>query len=176
MSLHVTGFTAFGRFADNPAARLAERCRRPYTLLEVSFAAVDAFLGSVAGNDDVDALLMLGVADRRTHLKIERVARNMIGETGDVRGEVRGPGPIDPDGPAELTTTLFPATVPLDVATCDHLSNDCGCYLCNYAFYQALRRLPQKRVGFVHVPPVEAMPLEAQQRELERLIALASDT
>jgi pyrrolidone-carboxylate peptidase len=49
-------------------------------------------------------------------------------------------------------------------------SADAGCYLCNYLYYRALRRLPGKRVGFVHVPPLDVLPFEDQRRVLAGLI------
>ena len=51
------------------------------------------------------------------------------------------------------------------------ISNDAGCYLCNYIYYQALRRLPPNvGVGFVHVPPLAVLPLDEQRLQLSRLI------
>ena len=166
--LLVTGFTAFDRFDVNPAAVLAQGCGRRHELLEVSYATVDAFLEQIAATPRVARLLMLGVSSYRTCLQIERVARNFTGDAPDVRGEVRGPGPIEPDGPPALDGTLlheFPAPP-------QSFSDDAGCYLCNYTFYRALRRLTPLgvRVGFVHVPPVDVMPLEQQRRELARLL------
>jgi pyrrolidone-carboxylate peptidase len=100
-------------------------------------------------------------------LQIERIARNLNGDSPDVHGEVRS-GTIDPDGPPTLAATLFDGFA----ASPESFSDDAGCYLCNYLFYRALRRLRPRgvRVGFVHVPPLAVMPLEAQQRDLARLI------
>ena len=164
--LLVTGFTAFGEFAVNPSALLGERCGRRFELIEVAYAAADAFLERVRNDDSFDRLLMLGVSARRRRLAIERCARNEIDAAPDVRGEARGPGPIDPTGPATLATTLLAD----HAARSECFSDDAGCYLCNYLLYRALRVLsPQVRVGFIHVPPLEVMPLEAQQIELARL-------
>lgn len=162
----VTGFTAFGRFGVNPAALLASALQRPFELLEVSFAAVDDFLDRRARDDAFDRLLMLGVAADRDVIKLEQFARNHVGDSPDVRGEIRGPAPIDPAGPATLPSTLFALTP----ATSFAASDDAGCYLCNYAYYRALQRLPHKRIGFVHVPPLDALPLEAQHEALRRLL------
>ena len=49
-------------------------------------------------------------------------------------------------------------------------SDNAGCYLCNYVYYRALRRFPTKRVGFVHVPPLEVLPLDVQREWLARLL------
>jgi pyroglutamyl-peptidase len=161
----ITGFLAFGDVVENPSALLAQSLGRRFELLEVTYAAVDAFVERVAREqNDIERLLMLGVRRRGSGVDLERRARNEIGALPDARGEIRGPGPIAPDGPAEVMTTLFhPSVAP-------SFSDDAGCYLCNYAYYRALRRLPEKRVGFVHVPPVEVMPLDAQRQVLVELL------
>ena len=162
----VTGFAAFGRFTVNPAALLAQSLGRRFEVLEVAFAAVDDFVERLAADDSFDRLLMIGVAGDREIIKLERLATNTIGEGADVRGMVRGPGPIEPAAPQVLISTLFEPPPQIPLAT----SDDAGCYLCNYAYYRALRRLPHRRIGFVHVPPLEAMSMEAQRSAMTRLI------
>lgn len=164
----VIGFLAFGRFRVNPSALLAQSCGRPFELLEVSYAAVDGFLDRVAvAHGTFDRLLMLGLRGRGTTVELERLARNHVGAEPDVRGVTRGPAPIEPGAPDVLPTTLVCATPEMPPS----FSDDAGCYLCNYIYYGALRRLPGKRVGFVHVPPEDVMPLDEQRRVLFRLIA-----
>jgi pyrrolidone-carboxylate peptidase len=117
---------------------------------------------------------MLGLRGDGTTFYLERVAHNEIGSTPDVRGVVRGPAAIEPGGPATLATTLFDHPTP-DLPSHAH-SDDAGCYLCNYLYYRALLRFPDRRVGFVHVPPLEVLPLDAQHDQLARLLeALESD-
>jgi pyroglutamyl-peptidase len=167
----VTGFLPFGEHAVNPSARLAESCGKPFEILEVSFAAVDDFLLRLASAQlPPDVLLMLGLRGGGIGIDVERIARNHVGTSPDMRGETRGPGPINPGGPDVLPTRLFHGlSLPQRFAP----SDDAGCYLCNYVYYQALRRLPLAvRVGFVHVPPLDALPLEEQQRELHDLLQL----
>ena len=131
----------------------------------MALAAVDEFVERLhVQADTFDRLLMLGLRERGTGIHLERRARNDLNALPDVRGVVRGPGPIDPAGPAEVATTMF------DNAVAGAFSDDAGCYLCNYAYYRAIRRLNGKRVGFVHVPPIDVMPLEVQRREILRLL------
>ena len=163
----VTGFLAFGGFDVNPSALLAQSCGRRFELLEVSFAAVDAFLERVSADSSFDRLVMLGLNARGTTIRLERTARNHVGDTPDVRGVVRGPAPVESLGPDTLPSTLF-ATVPH--AGPFAASEDAGCYLCNYIYYRALRRLAHQRVGFVHVPPTEVLPLEVQRQQLATLL------
>jgi pyrrolidone-carboxylate peptidase len=168
----VTGFLAFEGFPVNPSALLAESSGRPCELLEVSFAAVDGFVDRLARSaESFDQLLMLGVRGRGTTIDLERIARNHIGANLDVRGVARGPGPIEPAAPETLATTLFDATATGAMSSSAvSSSTDAGCYLCNYLYYRALRRLPGKRVGFVHVPPLDVLPFEDQRRVLAGLI------
>ena len=157
----VTGFLAFGGFDVNPSALLAQASGRPHELIEVAFAAADDFLDRAVSARDFDRILMLGVRGGGTRMEVERFARNHVGAAPDVRGEVRGPAAIEPGGPDFLGGTL------LDHATEFSASDDAGSYLCNYVYYRALRRLPTTiQVGFVHVPPLDVVALDEQQRLL----------
>jgi pyroglutamyl-peptidase len=166
----LTGFLGFGAFQTNPSAALAQHSGRPHRLLEVSFHAVDRFIDRLDG--DVDVLLMLGVSAHVTTLRVERLAHNRIGDSPDVRGVVRGPAAIEPGGRDALESTLWtPAIRQSFQGDGMQLSDDAGAYLCNYAYYRALRRVPPDvRVGFVHVPPVHVLPMEQQCSSLRRLL------
>ena len=163
----VTGFLPFGTFMANPSALLAESCGRRFELIEVSFDAADRFLSRI-GNERhaFDRLLMLGLRGAGTDIELERVARNHVGPDADVRGEVRGPGPVEPGAPGRLPSTLFDGLTFASMSA----SDDAGCYLCNYVYYRALRLLPEKRVAFVHVPRLEVLPLAVQQVRIVQLI------
>jgi pyroglutamyl-peptidase len=171
----VAGFLPFAGFRVNPSALLAQSCGRPFELIEVSFDAVDEWLDRIdATGASFERLVMLGLRGDGTSFYLERVARNEIGITPDMRGIIRGPAAIETGGPATLNSTLFCGPV---TAIASHASSDdAGCYLCNYIYYRALRRFPDRRVGFVHVPPLEAVPLDIQQQQLAHLLeALESD-
>lgn len=164
----VTGFLAFEGFEVNPSALLARSSGRPHELIEVAFDTVEGFLDRfVTASPAYDRVLMLGVRGGGTRIEVERVARNHVGASPDVRGQVLGPGPIESDGPDALHGSLFPDGLQWPA------SHDAGCYLCNYIYYRALRRLPPTvKVGFAHVPPINAVPLHEQQRDLSRLLEL----
>ncbi len=173
----VTGFLPFGRFEVNPSAALAESCGRPHLLLEVAYDAVDHFVDELP-LDSFDRLLMIGVCGHATGMQLELSAKNVVGDLADVRGKVLGPNFIEHGGPPNLHTTLWdpltpPPAVPLDL----HASDDAGTYVCNYAYYRALRRLaPEKHVGFLHLPPIEVMPIERQQKILAELLDYLEET
>ncbi|MEJ5171915.1 MAG: hypothetical protein WHU10_13085, partial [Fimbriimonadales bacterium] len=148
----VTGFGPFGTFDENPSQALAERCSKPHEVLEVSFRGVDEFLRSLAESPP-RRLLLMGVAGGATKLRVEWVARNAIGSHPDVRGEVYGPGPIDPRLPPNLAATLWTHEPYGQPSELWEPSVDAGTYLCNYAFFRSLASLTTTLVGFLHVPP-----------------------
>lgn len=170
MNVFVTGFGPFLGNDDNPSAALAESCGLPFRVLPVTFRAVEEFLASAP---EFDALLMLGLAsgEQDPRMRLEMVARNVISATPDADGVVGGPGPIAPMAPRQLGATVFRS--PALVTECEHWrpSVDAGSYLCNYSLFRALQTWPGRAVGFVHVPPVEVMPLEAQRAALADVIA-----
>ena len=166
----VTGFGPFGNVTENPSRHLAEACGRPFEILEVAYEAVDAFLDAL-NPEGFDTLLMLGVAAPRTHVTPELLARNWKGERPDVRGASL-PGPIEEDLPLLIESTLWNAHLVAELSIHPGLfaSMDAGSYLCNYLSYRALRRLPEKRVGFLHVPPFEKVPQARQEAILARTL------
>jgi pyroglutamyl-peptidase len=170
--LLITGFTAFGRFAANPAEAIARGVAVAIGArlepLEVSFAAVEV-LAARLRLDPPGRWLMLGVAGDADRIRVERVARNWVGAGPDVRGMVRGPGRIDPAHPADaLSGTLLPAATDLPPG-CGY-SDDAGDYLCNFAYWRALVDLPGTRAGFVHVAPADRASEHEQVRAVLDLI------
>jgi len=169
----VTGFRAFGSIAENPSAKLAESCGRPFQTLEVAYRAVDDFLVGLDPNK-FDRLLMIGVAAGRDRIAPELLARNFIGKTPDVRG-FAPMGFIDANGPMLLPSTLWTpeieAEIVIDVPH-TKISMDAGRYLCNYISYRALQKFPDKMVGFLHVPGVDKLALESQQKCLDAILSI----
>jgi pyrrolidone-carboxylate peptidase len=162
MRTFVTGFGPFGTVTENPSATLAETCGRPFEVLEVAYVAADAFVDRLDPSS-FDALLMLGVATGRHEPTPELFARNWRGDVADVRG-VDDPGPIEEGQPLLIESTLWNPHLlaELEVHPGLHTSLDAGSYLCNYLSYRALRRFPEKRVGFLHIPAFEQMSREKQ--------------
>lgn len=158
MRLHVTGYTAFGRFGVNPSALLAAELGHPFTLLPVTFDAVAEFLERREAQE-ADALLHLGVAGNSRIMRLEKRAVNWRGKHADVSG-VCAEGPIEEDGPLERFSTLWRRGSLVRPGA--RYSNDAGDYLCNDLLYRSLGHFPEKRIAFLHVPPLEAMPLERQ--------------
>lgn len=169
----MTGFGPFGDVTDNPSAFLAEHSGYPFKVMEVSYAAVDESLETLK-NENFDTLVMLGVSSEATEIRLEAVARNHVGDTPDVKGVVAGPGPIDPDGPPQIHASLWTKDKGLRGRPTREMSQDAGSYLCNYALFQALRKYPDKAVGFIHVPSFEMMDSDLQLAELAEILAFLS--
>jgi pyroglutamyl-peptidase len=168
----VTGFGPFLDVTDNPSAKLAEALDRPHKILEVSFQAAEDFLSGL-DLGKFDRLLMIGVAQGRAHLCAELFARNSYGSVSDVLGNVRS-GVIEEGQPLLLESTLFSnealAQVLVDRPH-TRVSLDAGSYLCNFTYFKALTAIPQKQIGFLHVPPFEKVAFEEQMETVRDILS-----
>ncbi len=167
MSLLVTGFGPFLGHGENPSGVLATGCGERFCVLEVSYLGVDSFLDALDPSG-FDSWLALGLAAKASSMLFETVGANRIGDVADVLGEVHGPGVIDPTGPPLLAATLWHGV--LFEGEEVKPSVNAGDYLCNYLLYRALRRFPDKRIGFMHVPPFSVLSLERQTSALRDVI------
>lgn len=161
MNLVVTAFGPFGKFKENPSEIVARMVFGDhFTVLPVSFSAVDQFLGKVPNS--TTHLLMLGVSERARTLQIERTARSTIGSLPDIDGCVR-----ESEKSGEVHGTLLQCNSP---SACWIESFHAGDYLCNYIYYEATVKLPHIKTGFVHVPPLTRVPAALQAVRLRRLV------
>lgn len=168
----ITGYGPFEQIKDNISARVAERLGERYDILEVSYAAVDEYIASLDPNS-FDAWLAMGHANNATKIRIEGLGRNQIGPRPDVRGEGRLNEAIR-DGEEHRQATLWTASELQ--AECDDwiATDDAGGYLCNYVLFRGLETFPDKKVGFLHLPPPEAVPLETQVEIVKRIMSLCT--
>ena len=167
----MTGFGPFHKIAVNPSGWLAERSDRDYRVLEVSYRAVDEFIQTLNPNA-FDRLLMIGVATTRQFITPELFARNHHAPVPDVTGEIRTLE-IEPGAPLLLTSSLWHPER-LSQAYPGHptrTSCDAGGYLCNYIAFRALRRFPEKEVGFLHIPTFETVSQSEQIGALHAILA-----
>ena len=175
MNLLITAFGSFPGVEQNPTEALLKN----WDSSSVSHQVVKDYLpveydycGNWTVPDNVDLVIHLGVAVKRDLFSLERCARN-ISEGRDAAG-VSATGIINEHGEAVLTTTLN-----LDVLR-DRLikdnfdvevSDDAGQYLCNYTYYQSLQKItPSANVLFVHIPPLDKIPLSIQDQFLTALV------
>lgn len=170
MRLFVTGFGPFLDVAENPSGLVAARLELPFEVLDVTFAAVDAFLDRFA-EMPYDALMMLGVAAGRQSMSLEVVARNRIGETPDVSACVMGPGPVEASTPRHLHSRLWSGAEAW-AGPLFEFSVDAGDYLCNYFSFEATRRYPDRQTGFLHLPlPNETLTVDAMAASIRELLS-----
>jgi pyroglutamyl-peptidase len=167
--------TGFGRFPGSPvnpsalvAVRLAQR-RRPALapthriahVFATRYDAVDRDLSALIMRERPDIVLLLGVATRSRHLRIEERARNRVStlfpDAGGHRPEVRT---ITPHAPARRNRLPFARFVAAarSAALAAARSRNAGTYLCNYAYWRALEAAHSpggpRLVLFIHVPPI----------------------
>lgn len=170
MDILVTGFGPFGTIKENPSHILATRCGCPTRSIEVSYRAADFFIDELR-DAAPELLLLVGVAEKASKMRIELVGRNQVGGTPDVEGVIAGPGVIDPDGPPATLGTLWRDSSLHEETSIREPSTDAGAYLCNYLYYRALTRLQNVSVGFLHVAPFATITAEDQERELGQILA-----
>jgi pyroglutamyl-peptidase len=191
MRIVIAGFGPFPGAPSNPSARLAialARRRRPALagieitsrIFATAYAAVDRDLPKLLARKP-DVVLIFGLAGRRRELCIETRARNARSlifpdvsgwhperaaiERGEARA-LRGNAPF-----AHLLNAVRRTALPA------RLSRDAGAYLCNYAYWRALRHVHDGRplVQFVHIPPLAVAARRGNSKRrtlpLSRLIA-----
>ncbi len=189
MRVLITGFGPFPGAPFNPSASLVKallRRRRPALdgieisahIFATSYAAVDRNLPKVLARQP-DVVLLFGLAGRRRHLCIETRAQNAATLVfPDADGHKPPQDIITPGAPAALKGN---APFMRQLSSARHhfpsrLSRDAGRYLCNYVYWQALRRAAQGNplVQFVHIPPLRLVKRRSGQRvNFARLVTAA---
>ena len=170
-SLLVTGFGPFEKVDKNPSEILARTSGRRHEILPVSYRAVTRFIEELDG-ESFSHLLMLGVHGAGPHIRVETTARNVTSSRPDVDGFGPNTGVVRPGSPHALGGTLWPS-LNLSRLLDEHdavMSYKAGDYLCNFIYYEALNRFPSKLVGFLHVPDVDRLGIEEQQKAVQHLI------
>jgi len=166
-SVLVTGFEPFGANEVNPSQLLAEALDG--VVLPVSYARAAEGLREAIRERKPDVVLCFGLADNREAISIERFAHNLDEASTTDNDESSGSGAeIDPAGPLAYRSTLpvdglvaalRAENIPAEV------SRDAGGFLCNHIFYVLMGTLGRGQIGgFVHVPPLEIVPLDTLVR------------
>ena len=154
MNILVTGFKPWSTHGLNPsetATNFAANLGFSAHVFPVSYKVIDeAFLEKT-----FDAVLLFGLAAKREEISLERYAYN---EFDKALLDVDGIGPnrdiIEPSAPKSLETSLpimALSDMLLSQGIANHISVDPGRYLCNDAYFHALRRYQGKAL-FVHLP------------------------
>lgn len=161
MTILVTAFDPFHQEETNASQLVLEELRQKLDIqavvLPTSFHRSYPLLRQAISSYKPDVVLLLGEAENRPFVSLERIAINL----DDARIE-------DNDGVQPLQTTierkgpdgLF-TRLPIDhiesiVKQAGHkiaISNTAGTFVCNHIMYEALYHLPKSLpVGFIHIP------------------------
>ena len=184
MTILVTGFEPFGKVKDNPSQRIVEYLIEEGAndivaeILPVDYEQAGRKLLSLIEEYNPAAVMLLGVAQGRKTISLERVAININDASiADNEGKVVQGKKIAENAPVGYWSTLpldkfydvlIHAKIPV------YHSNHAGAYLCNHVMYSALHHFEgqQSKIpcGFIHVPSVEAIPLKEQIHAIERCL------
>jgi pyroglutamyl-peptidase len=194
MKILLTGFEAFGKVADNPSQRVVEHFAAKQeanlitAVLPVEYEAVNRLMPELLAKHRPDAVLMLGVAQMRDSINLERIAININdAKIADNTGNLKSGQPIVDDAPVGYRSTL-PLEAMYEAIQAEGIavtySNHAGAYLCNHVFYLARHWLDCKDLvhipcGFIHIPDMgdEApnMPLSKMIRAVEKALRVLNE-
>lgn len=172
----VTGFEPFGEHETNPSQLVAEALDG--VVLPVSYERAADALRVAIDERKPAVVICLGLATDRAAISVERWAHNLDEATTVDNEGVAGSGSaIEANGPLARASTLAVDAIVAALHAEEipaEVSRDAGGYLCNHVFYRLMGAVPAgTRGGFVHVPPLAAVPLETQIRAVSIVMANA---
>lgn len=173
MKVLVTGFEPFNQMKHNPSEMLVSLLKEfefKFSLeglvLPVSFERSFLVLEEALLSLVPDVVVSLGVAQKRQAITPEKMAINHI-ETkiADNDGHLPEESEVLKGYPDELISDLpveemVKACVSKNIPA--KVSFSAGSYVCNQVMYKTLclSKLKSFRSGFIHLPPLEVMPIE----------------
>lgn len=180
----ITGFEPFGDYSENSSWEVAQQVATcggagaevVTEQLPVSFTRVGKALRSAVELYSPDLLIMLGQSAVTDRIKLERVALNMMDSAmGDNDGVKPDEEPIDESGVAALFTSLPIKKLRSAIGAKGinvKISNSAGLYVCNRAYYEALRLCREReslQAIFVHLPLCEGQTLSQPDKKSMQL-------
>jgi pyroglutamyl-peptidase len=171
----LTGFEAFAGLPSNPSQtialalhdlRLAD-ARVVSKVLPVDGSTAPEILSEILTELEPDAVLMLGLAEGRSQIALERVALNVLEyRIPDNAGITRHNERVLEEANDALFSSL-PISEILKVwreaKIPAYVSDSAGTYLCNQIMFLARAWRPKIPAGFVHLPADESLALEKRQ-------------
>jgi pyroglutamyl-peptidase len=166
MRVLLTGFQPFGDLTVNPSQCIVEHFQAQQRddlitqVLPTEYQRAGECIQEAIRDCTPDAVISLGVAQRRQKINLERIAVNVDdASVADNAGILASGEMIAPDGPVAYWSTL-PLTAMRAALEEQNipvtLSNHAGAYICNHAFYTARHTLEALGrsipCGFIHVP------------------------
>ncbi|MCA9888925.1 MAG: pyroglutamyl-peptidase I [Anaerolineae bacterium] len=188
----MTGFEPFGEVTINPSQQIVEHLAKQENpvklvtaILPVDYRKAAHRIMDLIERHEPQAVLMLGVAQNRDAITLERIAVNINDASiPDNDGELIQGKPIVSDAPVgywstlpieDMYTALKEQGIPVK------FSNHAGAYLCNHVFYSIRHYFEDRHstipTGFIHVPGIgdeseeaPGMPLEKQIQAIQACI------
>lgn len=191
MGALVTGFTTFGEHEVNPSRLIVEALAQRRSdirtaVLPVEYRISGELICDLIRQYQPDAVIMLGLAARRSAINLERFALNIDDASlPDNAGEIRNGQMIVEDGPAAYVSTLPLDAMRSALATYDVpvvISNHAGAYLCNHVFYVVRHYLEQTGLhipcGFIHIPGIgeTGLPLVTMINAIDGCLQILGQT
>ena len=195
MRVLLTGFEPFGGYSENVSWVVAEKVATLDILdveviteqIPVSFARAGEALRKAVERHTPDCIIMLGQTGNSDHIRLERVALNMMdSKLADNDGVVADEETIHADSPSALFTSMpikAICKVVEEQGIAAKVSTSCGLYVCNRLYYEALticRETTTMQALFVHLPLYEGqtspkidkptMPLDLMVRAIKTII------
>lgn len=179
MRVLVTGFEPFGGYFENSswevawrvASRGIEGAEIIAEQLPVSFYRVVDALQYKVEQHTPDLVIMLGQSAVADRIKLERVALNMMdSRKADNDGYIADEEPIY-EGKESALFTLLPIKRLRSAIEAKginvKISNSAGLYVCNRAYYEALRLCKERAMQaiFVHLPLYEGQTLPQRDKK-----------
>jgi pyroglutamyl-peptidase len=196
ITLLIAGFGRFPGAPVNPTAALVARLahlRRPVLgdarlvthVFATRHAAVDRELPALIAREKPDAILLFGVATKAKAIRIELLARNRRSVLFPDAGGVRPTSAAIESGAPAWRATRAPvarlAAAARAAGVRPTLSHHAGGYLCNYAYWHALKSVARdngpRLAVFVHVPlPLARRPRRPHNDKGDRRLSAADLT
>mmetsp|Transcript_15667 Transcript_15667/g.15795 ORF Transcript_15667/g.15795 Transcript_15667/m.15795 type:complete len:213 (-) Transcript_15667:282-920(-) len=182
----LTGFGKFNGVEENPTSLIIKSLEEKKSLNQVDLTIIDVSVEGVTRFHDCSVAngetitVHLGVNSHGKLFQLEQFAyNNMSFRVADESGFQPVDQAIDNNQPFDCRIqTDFPLQTIVDSLTKEgfpvEISLDPGRFVCNYVYYTSMlgkmSKSSSKNVVFVHVPPVDIIPLEDQIVFVEKLI------
>ena len=182
MKVLLTGFEPFADIEVNPSQVVVEHFADNDALLDgielitevlpVGYQSAEERISELYKKHKPDIVLMLGVAQSRDCLCLERIALNLDDTPiEDNDGELREGQTIVSRGTLAYQTTLpvdelYKYLTEQDIPI--KISNHAGTYICNHVLYTMLHQTKKTAppCGFIHLPSTDAVSLETMVRAI----------
>ncbi len=161
MKILVSAFDPFNQEVTNASqlvlTELANHVQIIPVVLPTSFHRSFPLLRDAISSYNPDVVLLLGEAEHRAFISLERVAINIDdARIADNDGVQLIETKIERKGPDAIFTRLPIHELAAQLKAAGHpvaISNSAGTFVCNHIMYEALFHLPKKLpVGFIHIP------------------------